>query len=127
METPKAMQRIAAMCEAVGASSCFGPATVVGDRAMVPAAEAMFGFGFGWGGQEAVAAVEGGRAVPAGGGAGVGGGARSRGVAVIEVGPDGVRVHPIHDATAITLARVALALVAVTVLGRVLLGLSRGR
>ncbi len=111
MNAPEPVQRIASMADAVGASSCFGVATVAGDRVMVPVADVVLGFGFGWGG----------RVEPSGGGA------RSRGVAVIDVAPDGVRVHPIHDETAVTLARLAVCVAAVAMLGRVLLGLSRGR
>ena len=124
METPEAMQRVAGMAEAVGASSCFGTPTVAGERVMVPVAEVVFGFGFGWGGRSETAA-SGEREDDGGGGAG--GGARSRGVAVIELTPDGVRVHPIVDETALMLARVAVAAVAVALIGRLLLRLTRGR
>ena len=61
-----------------------------------------------------------------GSGGGGGGGSRVRGVAVIEVAPDGVRVHPILDQTAVALAGIAFAAAAAAIMSRMLLKLVRG-
>lgn len=89
---------------APSASDIFGPPTTAGDTVVIPAAafERAGGFGFGAGeGQDH----------SSGGGGGVGGGGggttEGRPVAVIEVGPAGVRIHRIVDATRITIAVVA--------------------
>ena len=93
----------------VGAETCFGaPAVGPDGRIAIPCAEVIFGLGFGWGGD-----------LDQGGGTGGGTGARSRPVAVIEIGPNGVRVHPIEDRTAILVARLALAAAAVAILSRI--------
>jgi uncharacterized spore protein YtfJ len=85
------------------AADVFGPATIVGDTVVIPAAafERAGGFGFGAG--------EGGDETEGGGGLGGGGGGTIEGrpVAVIEVGPGGVRVHSILDTTRITVAVIA--------------------
>jgi len=85
------------------AADVFGPATTVGDTVVIPAAafERAGGFGFGAG--------EGGDGEEGGGGIGGGGGGTIEGrpVAVIEVGPGGVRVHSILDTTRITVAVIA--------------------
>ncbi len=47
-------------------------------------------------------------------------------MAAIEVGPDGVSIHPIEDRTAITLARIAFVGATIALVARTLLKLVRG-
>ena len=86
----------------VSASSVFTEPVQVGDRVVIPAAviDRYGGFGYGAGGDQQ------------GGGDGGGGGGRSEGrpVAVIEAGPDGVRVRPVLDLTKLGLTVLAAAL-----------------
>ena len=101
------------------AEACVGPVQAQGDRTVIPLVEVFaaggFGGGFGSGqaGAEAEAGSEGG-----GGGGGGGSTSRSRPVAVIELGPEGVHVRSVVDWTAIALA-------AVTAWGAMLLALGR--
>lgn len=120
MDAPDALREVARIPERAGAASCFGPATSAGERTIIPVAEVYYGLGMGWGGGTDP------KTNAPGGGGGAGGGARSRGVAVIEVAPDGVRVHTIRDDTAITLASVAFASAATAIVARTLLKLIRG-
>jgi len=115
-----AMHALASLPERASAASAFGEASTVGDRLVIPVAEVMIGIGAGWGGgntNESAASVP--VAPAAGSGGGVGGWGRARGIAVIELGPDGVRVHPIVDQTAISLAGIAFAGAVLGVLAQV--------
>jgi uncharacterized spore protein YtfJ len=93
----------------------------VGDRTVFPLAEVWYGHGFGLGsgtspGVSGPAALQ---SSPAGGlGGGGGGGGRLRPLAVVEVGPNGTRVHPVIDLAAIGLALAPLAVVALLRLWR---------
>jgi len=69
----------------------------IGDQVVITAAEVSIGLGFGYGGGNSPENR-------GGGGGGGGGGAGGRPVAVICVGPQGVRVEPIIDPTKIALA-----------------------
>lgn len=122
MDVPEALNSIAQLPERASAAACFGPATTVGDRVAIPVAEVMCGIGVGWGGGE----YEQGGVEQKGGGGGGGGGARARGVAVIEVAPDGVRVHPIVDQTAVSLAGITFASAAIGIFATTLRRLVRG-
>ena len=98
----------------VAADAVFGKPEKIGDRVIITAAavERAGGFGFGSGrGTDDEGQV--------GSGGGAGGGAKSEGrpVAVIEVGPDGVRVRPVLDFTRIGLTAIAAVLTALR-LGR---------
>jgi uncharacterized spore protein YtfJ len=73
----------------------------VGDRVIIPAATIAYGGGFGFGGDDTAAG---------GGGGGGGGWNDGRPVAVIECGPEGVRVRPVIDFTRVGLVLVAAAL-----------------
>ncbi len=120
MEPPAAIRAIASIPEQASAAVCFGAATAVGEYTVIPVAEVYYGFGMGWGsGSDAEKRAE-------GGGGGGGGGVRTRGVAVIEIGPGGVRVHAVRDDTAITLAGIAFASMATAIVARTLLKLFRG-
>jgi uncharacterized spore protein YtfJ len=92
---------------AARAESTVGSPQQVGDRTIIPLAEVFYGGGFGLGGGEDRAASR-----PGGSGLGGGGGfgGRVRPVAVIDVGPQGVRVRPVFDASAIGLALVTVGL-----------------
>jgi uncharacterized spore protein YtfJ len=87
----------------------------VGERTVFPLAEVWYGHGFGLGsgtspGLSGPAALQ---STAAGGlGGGGGGGGRLRPLAVVEVGPDGTRVHPVVDLAVIGLALAPLAVVA---------------
>jgi uncharacterized spore protein YtfJ len=73
----------------------FSPPVVAGDHTVITASEVVAAGGFGFG---QTTTGEGG----AGGGGG--GGSTARPVAAISIGPDGVKVQPIVDATKIALA-----------------------
>jgi uncharacterized spore protein YtfJ len=97
-------------------SSVFSEPISQGEYRVIMAAEVSVGLGYGYGGgagagneaAEESEAEKGAAPGPvnagAGGGGGGGGGAMARPVAVISIGPDGVRVEPIVDATKIALA-----------------------
>jgi uncharacterized spore protein YtfJ len=74
----------------------------VGDRTLITAVAVDraggFGFGAGGGGEGAESG--------SGGGGGGGGSAQGRPVAVIEVGPSGVEVHPVIDVTKVAVTAV---------------------
>jgi uncharacterized spore protein YtfJ len=94
----------------------FGEPVTGGDYTVITASEVSVGLGFGYGsgGGTGPSADKAGEAIPTtkqtmvaagyGGGGGGGGGAMARPVAVISIGPDGVRIKPVVDQTKITLA-----------------------
>ena len=88
----------------VSAGLVYGPPVTVGDRVIVSAAtvERAGGYGFGRGEDTTAGGL--------GAGGGGGGYAAGRPVAVIEVGPEGVRVKPVLDFTKIGLTLIAAAL-----------------
>jgi uncharacterized spore protein YtfJ len=100
----------------------FGQPQTYGEYTIITASEALAGLGYGFamgGGESRVEdAEESGSGV--GGGGGGGGASSSRPVAVISVGPRGVTVEPVIDATKIMLAMF-------TTLGSMLLMLARMR
>ena len=100
----------------------FGQPQTYGDYTIITASEAWagLGYGFGVGGGEGGLEDEDGGGSGAGGGGGGGGVSSSRPVAVISVGPRGVAVEPVFDATKIMLAMF-------TTLGSMLLMLARMR
>lgn len=122
MEPTDAVAELARMPEHAGAGTCYGMPISAGDRTVIPVADVIYGFGFGWGsgGNEAAAGED------YGSGGGGGGGTRARGVAVIEVSPGGVQIHPVRDRTAIALAQLALASSATALVSRTLIKLFRG-
>ncbi|MCA9937345.1 MAG: hypothetical protein KC418_01785 [Anaerolineales bacterium] len=94
-------------------SAVFSAPIEKGDYLVINAAEVSVGMGvgFGMGGGSGPMPAEGAATKEdapggygSGGGGGGGGGAMSRPVAVIAIGPDGVRVEPIVDATKLGLA-----------------------
>ncbi len=80
----------------VSADSVFREPVRVGERVVIPAATIAYGGGFGFGGDN----------MDNGGGGG-GGWNDGRPVAVIEAGPDGVKVRPVVDYTRIALTVLA--------------------
>jgi len=122
MEPTEAVSELSKMPERAGAQSCFGMPVSSGDRTVIPVAEVSYAFGFGWGS----GASEQDTGDEFGGGGGGGGGSRARGVAVIEVSPDGVTIHPVKDRTAIQLAQFAFLSAAAALLSRTLIKLFRG-
>ncbi len=89
-----------------------GAATTAGDRTAVPLIETMFAGGYGGGGGSE------GEKGDIGAGGGGGGFARSRTVAILELAPDGVRVRPVIDQTAVILAGLGAAVGVLGVLRR---------
>ena len=100
----------------------FSEPVVSGNYTIITASEVMAGGGFGFGfgsGSVPAPASESGEAGPAptsqdatgsssgsGGGGGGGGGSSGRPVAAIVIGPDGVKIEPIVDATKIAVAAI---------------------
>jgi uncharacterized spore protein YtfJ len=89
------------------AESAVGTPQRVGERTVIPLVEVYYGGGFGLGGGSAPDASQ---RPGSGMGGGGGFGGRVRPVAVIDVGPQGVRVRPVFDASAIGLALVTVGL-----------------
>jgi uncharacterized spore protein YtfJ len=111
---PGALAQLFARLDAAGsADRTLGAPRTVGERSVLPLGEVWYGHGFGLGGGERPGEGEHGAAARTGYGGGGGGGGRVRPVAVVEVGPDGARVHPVVDVAAIGLALAPVALVAV--------------
>lgn len=119
MNPEDAMTEVSRIPDRAGAAACFAPAVTAGDRTVIPVADVQYGFGFGWGGGTGPEGEQ-------GGGGGAGGGAKSRGIAVVEVGPTGVRVLPIEDYTSIRLASITFASAATAIVARTMLKLLRG-
>ena len=117
---PEAFRELARIPERARVDASFGAASTSGERTIIPVAEVMYGFGMGFGGGTSAEKGD------SGSGGGGGGGSRVRGVAVIEVAPDGVRVHPVVDVTAIALAGITFAAASTAVTARTLLKLFRG-
>ena len=100
------------MFEAAKPSSIFSEPVVQGAYAVITASEMIGGLGYGYGGGGAVdnsKSEDGGDesgtgSYGSGGGGGGGGSILARPVAVISIGPDGVRVEPIMDPTKIAIA-----------------------
>ena len=90
-----------------------GPATVVGDRTVIPLIETFASGGFGGG---SGIGIDGG-SEGSGGGGGGGGLGRSRAIAVADVGPEGVKIRPVIDITGLALPAVS-AIAALLVGGR---------
>jgi uncharacterized spore protein YtfJ len=83
----------------VSADRVFAEPVRIGDRVVIPAATIEFSGGFGFGGDG-----------NSNGGGGGGGHQAGRPVAIIEAGPDGVRVKPVIDFTRVGLTLAAAAL-----------------
>lgn len=83
----------------VSADRVFAEPVRVGERVVIPAASVEFSGGFGFGGD-----------TRSNGGGGGGGHHAGRPVAIIEAGPDGVRVRPVIDFTRVGLTVLAAAL-----------------
>ncbi len=88
------LKRLLAVAEP---SAIFSAPVTIGEQTVITAAEVSIGMGLGYGGG-------GDQAGNGGNGGGGGGGALGRPVAVISIGPGGVRVEPIMDPTKIALA-----------------------
>ena len=98
------------MYDVAQATSVFGAPVSQGEYTAITASEVTIGLGFGYGGGGGSSPAETDQEQQAqdnfggGGGGGGGGTASGRPVAVIEIGPHGVRVVPIVDPTKIVLA-----------------------
>jgi uncharacterized spore protein YtfJ len=99
-EATRAADMVKAFTSAATGQGVVGPATTAGDRTAVPLIETMFAGGYGGGG----GSDSKGETAGVGAGGGGGGFGRSRTVAILEVAPDGVRVRPVFDQTAVILA-----------------------
>jgi len=101
-EVSRSADMVKAFTSAATGQGVVGPATTAGDRTAVPLIETMFAGGYGGGG----GSDSEGEKADIGAGGGGGGFGRSRTVAILEVAPDGVRVRPVFDQTAVILAGV---------------------
>ena len=103
-----------ALAAAARPEAAVGPPVSAGAYTAVPLMESMFagGYGMGLGGGNAAPSGEAtnGQTLGGGGGGGGGGAGRSRVVAVLVVGPDGVEVRPVVDRTKLGLAGIAVVL-----------------
>jgi uncharacterized spore protein YtfJ len=92
---------------AARAEAVFSQPVVSGDYTVITASEVFAGGGFGFGmGSEPSHDSAGQKHTAGGGGGGGGGGSMGRPVAAIIIGPDGVKVEPVMDATKIALAAI---------------------
>jgi uncharacterized spore protein YtfJ len=104
----KAFDRIYAAAQP---GAVFSPPVVSGEYTIITASEVTAGGGFGFGegsapSPESAEMNANGQPTNVAGGGGGGGGSMGRPVAAIVIGPDGVRVQPIVDATKIALAAI---------------------
>src|SRR5262245_36596808 len=99
---------------AARAESTVGPPHRVGERMAIPLGEVWYGGGFGLGSGRGSGNQ--GQGSGTGGGGGFGG--RVRPVAVVDVGPEGVRVRPGVDVTSLGLALIGIAMAIVPRLWR---------
>ena len=107
----RANELLAKLSDAADSKAVFSEPVESGDYKVITAAEVSVGLGFGYGGgggygdeigsEDEESTTKG---VGIGSGGGGGGMAMSRPVAVIEIGPHGVRIEPIMDPTKIALA-----------------------
>jgi uncharacterized spore protein YtfJ len=86
----------------------FGEPVTAGEYTIITAREIGLGGGFGFGRGFGPAESPSGTTVAGGGGIGGGGGSSGRPVAVITIGPNGVRVEPIVDVSRIALRALML-------------------
>lgn len=103
------MEMMKRVAEIASVDSVFGEPVAAGEYTVITAAEisASVGFGYGIGSSdtESPGESETGQAGSSGGGGGGGGGyTTARPVAVITVGPDGVRMDPVVDISKLSLA-----------------------
>ena len=112
-EAARPVEMVKALSTAASGQGVVGPATTAGERTVVPLIETLFAGGYGGGGGSA------GEKDDLGGGGGGGGFGRSRTVAVLEVAPDGVRIRPVFDQTAVILAGIGAAVGVLGALRRV--------
>jgi uncharacterized spore protein YtfJ len=107
----------------------YGQPVTAGDYTVITASEVSVGMGFGYGVGGGTAFEEdedmspdepdeGGEASGVGGGGGGGGFSMGRPVAVVSIGPGGVRVEPVRDVTKIGLALLTTAGAMLIMLGR---------
>jgi uncharacterized spore protein YtfJ len=104
----KAFERIYAAAQP---GAVFSPPVTSGEYTIITASEVAAGGGFGFGEgsnptQESAETSANGQPTNVAGGGGGGGGSMGRPVAAIVIGPDGVKVQPIVDATKIALAAI---------------------
>lgn len=108
----KANELMGRLFDAARPEAVYGEPVTQGDYTVITASEISVGMGYGYGGgggvgpspetEDATAAKN--EVAGYGSGGGGGGGTSARPVAVIEIGPNGVRVEPVVDPTKIVLA-----------------------
>lgn len=116
---------LARLMDGVGAEDVFGEPHQVGERVILTASVIERTGGFGFGGGFGFENGEGEESRGGGGGGGGGGTVVGRPIAVIDVGPEGVTVKPVLDATKIGITIVTSVLAAIGVV-RGVRRLSRG-
>jgi uncharacterized spore protein YtfJ len=95
----------------------FSAPVVSGEYTVITASSVTAGGGFGFGSGVGPAGDQSADATAGGGGGGGGGGSAARPIAAIVIGPDGVKVKPIVDASKIAMAAIsAWATVALTMM-----------
>jgi uncharacterized spore protein YtfJ len=106
-ELPNLLDRVVA---AAHPNVVFGHPVESAGHTVITASEVAAGGGFGFGGGSGPSVAEGGTATEgqaSGHGAGGGGGSMGRPVAVISIGPGGVKVDPIVDVTKLGIAGIS--------------------
>jgi uncharacterized spore protein YtfJ len=103
-ETPNLAPLLEKIYAAASPELVFSSPVEANGYTVITASEVMAGGGFGMGSGSAPTSVDGAAGEAGGSGGGGGGGSASRPVAVIVIGPDGVRVKPVVDATKLGLA-----------------------
>jgi uncharacterized spore protein YtfJ len=102
----QSLEALGRLFDVASAETVFGEPIQQGDYTLITASEVTvgLGFGFGVGGGEGMDDESEAGGEGYGGGGGGGGGSMGRPVAVIAIGPHGVTVEPVVDATKIGLA-----------------------
>ena len=106
----KANELMNHLAQAARPSAVYAEPVTQGEYTVITASEVTIGLGYGYGGGGGVGSEGSQEGPPAesgsgfGAGGGGGGGSTARPVAVIEIGPHGVRVEPVVDPTKIVLA-----------------------
>lgn len=108
--TDEMIREVTGIPKELGASACFGDPVERDGHLLIPVARVNFGYGLGFGGGSAETYEPGTNGseektkTDGGGGGGGGGGGSSSPVAIIDIGPSGIKIDPIEDKTRISLA-----------------------
>jgi uncharacterized spore protein YtfJ len=112
--TDEMIREVTGIPKELGASSCFGDPVERDGHLLIPVARVNFGYGLGFGGGGAETFEPGANGSDektksdGGSGGGGGGGGSSSPVAIIDIGPNGVKIDAIEDKTRISLAGITM-------------------